>query len=177
MTYQNRKLKGFVTILITLMLAALSVSAQNLKPRYFYALGQNSRLFINGITQKTGQLRSLGYVLVPSSGAVALAMDPSQRFVYVANSASNDVAAFTEFQERATDFHRAECTGWWRPKRHHRRPHRQVRLREVPGMATWGFWYRKALPRRAATLIGAESQGKWHGYVGDTNTGNFQEDL
>jgi hypothetical protein len=92
MPYQKRMLNSFVTLSIILMLAASCVSEQNLKPRFFYALGQNSQLFINGITKKTGQLRSMGYVLVPGVGAVALAMDPAQAFLYVANSASNDVA-------------------------------------------------------------------------------------
>jgi len=94
-TLKTRMLKSLMSISMILVLAVSSISAQNLKPRYFYALGQNSQLFINGITKKTGQLRSLGYTLVPGVGAVAMAMDPSARFLYVANSLTNDVAAFS----------------------------------------------------------------------------------
>jgi len=75
--------------------AASSPSAEGEAPRYFYALSQHSTVLINAVTPKTGVLRSLGYAPVPGVGAVAMALHPSRAFLYVANSGSNDVAAFS----------------------------------------------------------------------------------
>lgn len=70
------------------------VPPQTMMPRYFYGLGANSTLYIDGIS-KTGQLRALGSVLVPGSGADSLVLNASGSFLYVANSNSNDVAMFS----------------------------------------------------------------------------------
>jgi len=95
-----------LNLFLLLMLAWTSVAlaqSQHLPAtismtRFAYSISDDSRLAVYMIDKNSGQERNVGYVLAPGVGASSLALDPHSRFIYVTNSLTNDVAAFTTNQ-------------------------------------------------------------------------------
>ncbi len=94
----GRKRFFTLSVMVLLCIASALAHAQSkgkISGRFAYGIASDSRLSIYAIDETTGNVRILGYVLAPGSGAASLALDPKNRFVYVANNLSNDVAVFS----------------------------------------------------------------------------------
>src|SRR5580704_577146 len=86
-----------LSVVVLLCIASALANAQTkgkISGRFAYGISSDSRLSIYAIDETTGNVRTLTYVLAPGMGAASLALDPKNRFLYVANNLSNDVAVF-----------------------------------------------------------------------------------
>jgi 6-phosphogluconolactonase (cycloisomerase 2 family) len=63
-------------------------------PRFGYALNKDNTLSIFTVNADTGHLRANGYV-VTGSNPQSVAVDPLQKFAYVANAGSRNISAYT----------------------------------------------------------------------------------
>src|SRR5579863_8355607 len=85
---------GVIALLCIASSLAYTQSTGKINGRFAYGIASDSRLSIYAIDEATGNVRSLGYIPAEGRNAASLALDPQNRFVYVANNGSNNVAVF-----------------------------------------------------------------------------------